>query len=279
MAKRGRPPHPDILTPREWQVLDLIDQGLTNDEIARRLGISFDGAKFHVSEILSKLGVSSRHDAAAAAYGHRRGVARRLTAVLPVISLSKAGKLIAAGAIAAAAGALAILIALVLLSDDAGEAFAYYPALYVLDLESGEVTRVADLRGEHVRQYEWTNDGSGFVMAAYSRDSYTHLRILDARTGAIRVQDGLGARGLSFQQLQDGRLAVVIEGMQAAGGAPSDAIAFLEPSTMAVSGLRNFENLDGATWSPDGSQATVRARVRARPTSVRRACFRSRTAR
>ena len=64
MAKRGRPPHPDILTPREWEVLDLIREGLSNEQIAARLGISVDGAKYHVSEILSKLGVRDRLEAA-----------------------------------------------------------------------------------------------------------------------------------------------------------------------------------------------------------------------
>jgi len=29
MGKRGRPPHPDILTPRQWQVLALLREGLT----------------------------------------------------------------------------------------------------------------------------------------------------------------------------------------------------------------------------------------------------------
>ncbi|MCH8994391.1 MAG: hypothetical protein IH959_05405 [Chloroflexi bacterium] len=64
MSKRGRPRHPDILTPREWEVLDLIREGLSNERIASRLGISIDGAKFHVSEILGKLGVANRHEAA-----------------------------------------------------------------------------------------------------------------------------------------------------------------------------------------------------------------------
>lgn len=45
-------------------MLALVRQGLTNDEIAHRLGISADGVKFHVSEILGKLGVSSRNEAA-----------------------------------------------------------------------------------------------------------------------------------------------------------------------------------------------------------------------
>ncbi len=64
MGRRGRPKHPDILTPREWEVLALLREGLSNEQIAERLGVSLAGAKFHVSEILSKLGVSSREEAA-----------------------------------------------------------------------------------------------------------------------------------------------------------------------------------------------------------------------
>jgi DNA-binding CsgD family transcriptional regulator len=63
--KRGRPKHADILTPREWEVLALLREGRTNEEISDRLGVSFYTAKFHVSEILSKLGVSTREDAVA----------------------------------------------------------------------------------------------------------------------------------------------------------------------------------------------------------------------
>lgn len=69
---RGRPRHDDILTPREWQVLDLVRAGLTNEEIGVRLGISFGAAKFHVGEILSKLGASSRQEAAQMPVSERR---------------------------------------------------------------------------------------------------------------------------------------------------------------------------------------------------------------
>jgi len=65
MGKRGRPRHPDILTPREWEVLELLRQRLSNEQIAERLGVTHDGAKYHVSQILSKLGVTSREEAAA----------------------------------------------------------------------------------------------------------------------------------------------------------------------------------------------------------------------
>jgi DNA-binding CsgD family transcriptional regulator len=64
MNRRGRPPYPDVLTPRQWEVLALLREGLSKEQIALRLGISVDGVKFHVSEILSKLGVSSRNEAA-----------------------------------------------------------------------------------------------------------------------------------------------------------------------------------------------------------------------
>src|SRR5439155_14416199 len=62
----------DILTPREREVLALTRRGLTNEEIAHRLDISLDGAKYHVSQILSKLGVATREEAAAVALGEQR---------------------------------------------------------------------------------------------------------------------------------------------------------------------------------------------------------------
>jgi DNA-binding CsgD family transcriptional regulator len=64
MERRGRPRHPDILTPREWEVLTLLRRGLTNGEIADGLAISERGVKYHVSEIIGKLGVRDRHAAA-----------------------------------------------------------------------------------------------------------------------------------------------------------------------------------------------------------------------
>src|SRR2546426_9325133 len=72
MANRGRPRHPDILTPREWEVLELLRSGASNAQIAERLGITERTAKFHVSEILSKLGVATREEAATLALPERR---------------------------------------------------------------------------------------------------------------------------------------------------------------------------------------------------------------
>jgi ATP/maltotriose-dependent transcriptional regulator MalT len=57
------------LTQRESEVLELIAQGLTNREIAQRLVISPKTTEHHVSQILSKLGLRSRTEAAAFAAG------------------------------------------------------------------------------------------------------------------------------------------------------------------------------------------------------------------
>jgi DNA-binding CsgD family transcriptional regulator len=56
--------HPAGLTRREGEVLESLAQGLTNAEIAERLVISEKTVGHHVSAILAKLGVGSRHEAA-----------------------------------------------------------------------------------------------------------------------------------------------------------------------------------------------------------------------
>jgi DNA-binding CsgD family transcriptional regulator/catechol 2,3-dioxygenase-like lactoylglutathione lyase family enzyme len=61
-GRRGRPPHPDILTPAEWRMVEAIRHGMTGPQIARRAGVSTDAVKFHVANILAKLGLSSRSE-------------------------------------------------------------------------------------------------------------------------------------------------------------------------------------------------------------------------
>ena len=51
------------LTQREWEILHLVDQGMSNKEIARHQGIELATAKNHVHNILTKLHVHKRINA------------------------------------------------------------------------------------------------------------------------------------------------------------------------------------------------------------------------
>lgn len=61
-----------LLTPREREVLQLMAQGLPNKQIATKLNISGNTAKFHVASILGKMSASSRTEAVT--QGARRGL-------------------------------------------------------------------------------------------------------------------------------------------------------------------------------------------------------------
>nr|WP_274387500.1 LuxR family transcriptional regulator [Salsipaludibacter albus] len=61
--RRATREHPSGLTPRQAEVLDLLAEGLTNNEIADRLVLSVRTVDHHVAAILQKLDVASRHEA------------------------------------------------------------------------------------------------------------------------------------------------------------------------------------------------------------------------
>jgi NarL family two-component system response regulator LiaR len=66
------PPTPNPLTEREEEVLRLVAQGLSNQDIARKLNISDPTVRTHVSNIMSKLHLATRIQAAL--YALREGL-------------------------------------------------------------------------------------------------------------------------------------------------------------------------------------------------------------
>jgi DNA-binding NarL/FixJ family response regulator len=56
----------DGLSRRELEVLSLVSDGSTNNDIGQRLGLSVHAVKFHLASVYRKLGVSNRTEAAVA---------------------------------------------------------------------------------------------------------------------------------------------------------------------------------------------------------------------
>ena len=73
----------DQLTEREMEILRLMQKGLPNKEISRRLGIELSTVKNHVHSILAKLGVHNRGEAISWLYRHEHAErAREADAVI-----------------------------------------------------------------------------------------------------------------------------------------------------------------------------------------------------
>lgn len=84
VAAQGSPAAPSPaarLTPREEEVLDLLREGFTNNEIGRLLGISTRTAKAHVAAVIEKLDVVDRTQAVAR--GYELGLLRTSTSRYP----------------------------------------------------------------------------------------------------------------------------------------------------------------------------------------------------
>lgn len=107
------------LTDRQREVLRLIERGHTNGEIAEMLGISLQGAKWHVRELLGKFGVDSREELAEA-WAQRRSTPERVRSWLAGLAALVPAKA-AVGGFAGAAVLTASAAVMVAGSTGAGE--------------------------------------------------------------------------------------------------------------------------------------------------------------
>ena len=116
------------LTPREQDVLELLRLGLTDAQIAQRLDVSTSAIRRHVSQLIAKLGVRNRYEAAAwperppwwaTALAPVALFWRKAGAALPV-QPSSIATVLSGGLFVAALGGLGLMAFLVLRSGDAG---------------------------------------------------------------------------------------------------------------------------------------------------------------
>ncbi|MCC7364786.1 MAG: hypothetical protein IT303_10475 [Dehalococcoidia bacterium] len=191
-----RPPSPPAdpgdrlaeLTPRQRQVLDLIAQGKSNPQIADELGVTLDGAKHHVSEILGRLGFASR-DEAAAWWRRRNGIAgmparirRRTRAILAV-----------AATLGATAAGLVVVLALFGGNDDDGPSTSLPPGTWVAHIHVDPADyRSIRIRMENLQTGEerflgppaqygglsFAPDGSAIIASAMEGDDPRNLEVL-----------------------------------------------------------------------------------------------------
>ena len=104
------------LTDRQKQVMELIARGFTNPQIAEKLGITLDGAKWHVREILTKVGAENREEAVAW-WRREHRPSQRLQRAARVLVSATVLRIAAGVAVVVIAGVLGTL-ALIALKDD-----------------------------------------------------------------------------------------------------------------------------------------------------------------
>lgn len=69
-------PGPELLTPREADVLELLQDGMTNAQIAHALSIGVETVRTHARNIYAKLGISTRRDLARISRPQRQAARR-----------------------------------------------------------------------------------------------------------------------------------------------------------------------------------------------------------
>lgn len=136
------------LTPRQKQVLGLLAAGRTNPEIADELGVSLAGAKWHVSELISRLGVTSREEAAEYWREQNRLPSRFARAMRGLVSLGPL-KLAAAGGAAATLGGGVVAAALLFGGGGADTVITPSGPIFT---EAEARARAIYIAGEYLRQ-------------------------------------------------------------------------------------------------------------------------------
>jgi len=275
MRRRGRPPHPDILTPREWEVLALLRDGLSNEEIAARLEVSPSTAKFHVSEILGKLGLSTRDEAArwqpdrVAGRGFLSAplaALRRLhlgwplqlaggaliLAVVAGIGALVWGVVASGGGASSSAGTRSVISAPTPCSQTSSD-----PAIVVGLVDVGTRTCTAIPSASGISLAQWVRDGQTFV--AYDANDHTY-KIFDLRghvldTIYFKIPTPVDGHLYAWvAPSPDGKTILIVRNVAQAG------VYSFNARDVRTGEERTFPALPGvndtASYSPDGAHVS-----------------------
>lgn len=277
MSTRGRPRHPETLTPRQQEVLALLRRGLTNDQIAAELRISVDGAKYHVAEVIRRLGVRDRYEAALVEPGADRRPSHRALAALPFAPKLKlhpaayAASVITLGA--AAAGVILLALGIVR-SNGAGAVDAEVAE----GLASGRLVAYRVFTGDTVR-YEDAERKYRWRIGVYDTEARAPIGSFEAGTpddppyraiiAADRIVLGFNRRLVSYRIDGTGERTVVSwdDGSLLAMGASPDGRTLAVARTTADSPCppevicgRSFGDITELLWV-DAHTGTVMRRV------------------
>ncbi len=205
-------------------MLALIRDGLSNEEIAGRLGISVSGAKYHVSEILSKLGLENRHDAArwrpddertpiVAPPGlrHRFGrwLSPAITGALAVAIAIGAALLVWALLASRGGGASAITLPTVQpgqtmsVEADPGLQKLGHPELEPVTKSTQDLSLIAAMQDELVRLPAWPRDNRPFRSCPADLGVNYHIDIKDKR-GIASLSADLNPTGCATAKITAG---------------------------------------------------------------------------
>lgn len=190
----ARPPNPE-LTHQQRRVLELMARGRTNAEIAEALGVTLDGAKYHVREVFDKLGVSSREEAVAS---WRAG--------MPSLSQRLRGWLWPVGAVLAGVGGVAVAgVVVAALVVNSGSIAAHLPV----------VSGVGPPRQQLLMAVVESPPGSGTgTLRVFSRDASNATRSLFVKDGRFTAlgwsRDGRMLAVASTDGLSGGRVRITI---------------------------------------------------------------------
>lgn len=250
---RGRPKYDDILTPREWDVLALLREGLTNQQIADRLGVSLNTSKYHVSEIFTKLGVTNREAAVS-----WRPEGRRLALLAPIamwvqhLATSTTAKVALGAAAVGVVGVLVVALAIVRQDDgDAGPlgTLAYIQAgdVWVKAVPDGTPRRLTTEGNASFPR--WSTSGDWLLFRVQPESAGTEEWLMRSDGSELRRLDAAEYAFASWSPLADELLYVRPNGETIIE--PADASA---PRVVLTpySSPTELGSIYGS-WSPDGT--------------------------